>query len=172
MPKGSISLLKDLVEPSTYRPARSWDMSAIPSQKGMVMQMCVPEPRVLIIDDDSVTRQVTEAVLAQAGYRVEALADGRQALRWLETRCAAIVITDIFMPDVDGLEIVRLVRRRCPAARVLVMSGGSHVFSQDYLPIAERLGADGTLTKPFRPADLLAAVARLADRDEPSEAVA
>ena len=136
------------------------------------MRMCIPEPRVLIIDDDSVTRQITEAVLTQAGYRVEAIADGRRALEWLETRCAAIVITDIFMPDVDGLEVVRQVRRRCPASRVLAISGGSQVLPQDYLPIAERLGADATLTKPFRPADLLATIGRLSELNEPSEAVA
>lgn len=123
------------------------------------------EETVLVIDDDFVTRQVAEAVLSGAGYAVETMGCGRQALDWLETREAAIVVTDIFMPDVDGLEILMAVRRFCPQARVLAISGGSKRIDKDFLPVAERLGADDTLAKPFRPTALLQAVRRLLAQD-------
>jgi CheY-like chemotaxis protein len=119
------------------------------------------QPSVLVIDDDFVTRRIAEAALSQRGYRVAAFGEGRRALEWLEAESAAIIVTDIFMPDIDGLEIVLAVRSRCPDARILAISGGSRLVRLDYLSIAERLGADATLTKPFRPSDLLAAVEAL-----------
>ena len=157
---------------STHRSARSTDISAAVLRKGTSMPSCQPKARILVVDDDLVTRQLAEEALTQAGFEVESIAEGRRAIEWLEVNCVAVVITDIFMPDVDGLEIVRQVRQQCPEAHVVAMSGGSRMLSQDYLPIAHRLGATVTLTKPFRPSELLAVVRDLIGRVNLTDAVA
>lgn len=135
------------------------------------MSLIPPKATILVIDDDAVTRQIAQTALGKAGYRVTAIANGTDGLQWLAHHFADIVITDIFMPDVDGLEVVIAVRQSCPGARILVISGGSALIQKDYLPVAERLGADATLTKPFRPAALLAAVESLAESREREGAV-
>ena len=172
MPKVSTVQFGSGVTPLIDRSAPSSDVSAASLQKGEIVRLCIPEPRILVIDDDFVTRQLAEEILSRSGFRVDTMASGRQAMEWLEIRCVAVVITDIFMPDVDGLEIVRLVRRNCPQAKVIAMSGGSQMLSQDYLPVAQRLGADLTLTKPFQTTDLLKAVKDLVRQAELTDAVA
>lgn len=126
---------------------------------------------VLVIDDDALTRRIAETALCRRGYRVETSGDGRQALRWLEREQPAVIVTDIFMPEVDGLEVIMAARRACPQARILAISGGGMRMDKDFLPIARRLGADAALAKPFRAGMLLAEVDDLA-RAEPAPAVA
>ena len=121
----------------------------------------MPHSRVLLIDDDFVTRQVAEAALGRAGFDVATFGDSRLALRWLADNAVDVIVTDIYMPDVDGLEVVLTARQSCPEVKVLAISGGGSLFGRDYLRIAERLGADATLGKPFRPAELQDAVEAL-----------
>ena len=117
--------------------------------------------RVLIIDDSKVVRRSVEHSLAGAGYSVVAAADGSEGVRlWQETQ-PELVITDIMMPERDGIETMMEIRRHCPQAKIVAMTGFRHSGSVDFPEMLRRLGADDVLTKPFAPDVLLAAVDRL-----------
>ena len=110
---------------------------------------------VLIADDDELVRESLEAALSRQGVKVGAAADGREALAYLESERPDSVILDLFMPDKDGLEILREIRVLAPDIAVLIISGGGsdEKFLQ-YLEMAEKLGADAVIRKPF-PLDAL-----------------
>ena len=95
--------------------------------------------------------------LQRAGYAVEVAANGREALEHQRARAADVLITDIFMPEVDGIETIERFRREWPATRIIAMSSGAAKM-QDYLRIATQLGVDATLPKPFSVDELLHAV--------------
>jgi len=116
--------------------------------------------RILVIDDDPELLDVLSHVLSQAGYQVATAADGRQASALYRSHTPDIVITDIYMPDRDGLEALMELRRDFPRVKVIAMSGG--ISNQEMLQVASALGASRTLAKPFEPAELLSAVAQLA----------
>ncbi len=119
--------------------------------------------RVLVIDDDDDTRRMLCEVLTRAGYEAIAAADGRAGVaRYRENR-ADVVITDIFMPESDGLETIREIRREFLQARIIAISGDGRRSNFDYLPSALKLGAWRTMDKPFSPAELLQAVAEIAE---------
>jgi CheY-like chemotaxis protein len=99
-------------------------------------------------------------MLEGAGFEV-AEAAGEQAVRAFRDSGADVVLCDMFMPDVDGLEVIRELRRDFPKATVIAMSGGGYGGSLDVLPVARQLGAAGVLYKPFGPAALLAAIDRV-----------
>ncbi len=115
--------------------------------------------RVLVIDDDDDTRRMLCEVLTRAGHEAIGAADGRAGVaRYRESR-ADVVITDIFMPESDGLETIRKIRHEFLQARIIAISGGGRRSNFDYLPSALMLGAWRTMDKPFSPAELLQAVA-------------
>lgn len=115
--------------------------------------------RVLVIDDDDDLRQMLCEVLTRAGHEAIGAANGWVGVaRYRESR-ADVVITDIFMPECDGLETIREIRREFPCVRIIATSGGGRRSNFDYLPTALALGAWRTMNKPFSPAELLATVA-------------
>lgn len=115
---------------------------------------------ILVVDDDSALRRLVTTVLERRKFSVAEAADGGQALDVLRTTAFDLVITDIVMPQIEGLELVRYVRARHPSAKVMAVSGGgSHLVS--YTQLAKELGADAVLAKPFTPAELVAVVERL-----------
>jgi CheY-like chemotaxis protein len=120
-------------------------------------------PRVLVIDDDGVTRLVLGAALRDAGYEVEEVGDGAEGLAAFRARPADLVISDLVMPQHGGLETVREIRQSDPKVRILVVSGviGS---SAEHLRAAVRLGADRVLPKPVNLPELLTMVAGLLNR--------
>jgi CheY-like chemotaxis protein len=120
---------------------------------------------IIVIDDDVVLRQVITLTLEAAGHTVLRCDNGKKAVETITHAAADLVITDILMPEMDGMETLRAMRRLRPALPILAISGGSHGNPDDYLGIAKVLGATETLSKPFRPADLLALVARLLGAD-------
>jgi DNA-binding response OmpR family regulator len=117
--------------------------------------------RLLVVDDDQLVRDIVCRVLTSAGYEVMVASEGEEALRALETNSADAVIVDIFMPKMDGLEVIREIRNRWPSVGILAMSGGSQRINADMLGAARTFGADTALAKPFLPADLLAALRRV-----------
>jgi DNA-binding response OmpR family regulator len=125
---------------------------------------------ILVVDDDSALRRLVTTVLERRKFSVAEAADGSRALEMLGKATFDLVITDIVMPEIEGLELVRHVRARHPSAKVMAVSGGgSHLVS--YTELAKELGADEVLAKPFTPAELVAAVERVlsggaAPRDE------
>jgi signal transduction histidine kinase/DNA-binding response OmpR family regulator len=117
-----------------------------------------PGATVLVVDDDPDLVRVAHAFLADAGYRVLTAQDGAQALSVLETAACDAVVCDIFMPNKEGIETCREMRRLYPSLPVIAMSGAFGGAS--YLRVAERLGAVARLDKPFDSGQLVSAVRR------------
>lgn len=123
--------------------------------------------RILVIDDDHAIRSVVTLLLERNGHQIVVAENGRRGLKILETDEFDLLILDIFMPEMDGLEAIRLVRQIRPVMPILVMSGGAQIGAMpDYLSMATKLGAIESLRKPFKPDALVAAVATcLGDSD-------
>ena len=115
--------------------------------------------RVLVVDDNADLRLTTKLLLESEGYVVETAANGAEALRIQRERPSHILITDLFMPEVDGLETVQSFRAAYPAMPVIVISGGSSRGQDqaDHLSVARELGAL-TLRKPVEPQALIEAL--------------
>lgn len=113
--------------------------------------------RVLVIDDDEAIRSVVTLLLSQKGHQVEAAQNGRRGIKAVEEKDFDLLIVDIFMPEMDGLETIRLLRGVKPDLPVIVISG-SNAAAPDFLNMATKLGAIESLRKPFRPAELLETV--------------
>jgi CheY-like chemotaxis protein len=112
---------------------------------------------ILIIDDDAALRALIREVLERAGYSVFETGDGRTALALVEEVTVDLVLTDLVMPERDGLEVIMTLRSRFPSLPVIAMSGGL-ANTPLYLDIAKKLGARALLTKPFPPDQLLTAI--------------
>ena len=112
--------------------------------------------RILVIDDDELVRDTLRAVLESSGYEVLLAADGDDGLRVFAAESAAMIITDIVMPNREGIETIGELRRMAPDAKIVAISGGGQKGSSDYLRAAQLLGANRTLRKPFTPDELLA----------------
>jgi CheY-like chemotaxis protein len=117
--------------------------------------------RILVIDDDFNVRSVICDSLADCGYEVEQASNGELGLDMMKKRMPDLLITDIIMPYRDGIEVILEVRQKYPGLKVLAISGGGRVKTGDYLGIAQRLGSDEILRKPFDMKDLEKAVERL-----------
>jgi sigma-B regulation protein RsbU (phosphoserine phosphatase) len=111
--------------------------------------------RVLVIDDEWTIRQFISAVLKHAGHEVFEAANGEEGLRLYEQHRPGLVLCDILMPRVDGLETIQLLAERVP---IIAMSGGGSAEEPGYLFDALAFGAAKVLEKPFDPATLLRAV--------------
>ena len=116
---------------------------------------------ILVIDDDQALRRTARRILTGAGYTVIDAEDGIAGMRRLPTEQPALVITDILMPNKDGIETIREIRAVSPRTKVIATSGGGVSGKAMFLDAAQVLGADAILRKPFRAADLLATVDRL-----------
>ncbi len=125
-------------------------------------------PRILLVDDDELLRGVLHQILVRAGYDVDDAPNGKVAVQGYRRQRCDVVITDIVMPDEEGLGTIRELRRVDPNAKIIAISGGGLGKAGDYLGIAQMLGAMRTLAKPFFPEALLAMIAEvLAEPDTP-----
>ncbi|MFT5392097.1 MAG: two-component system chemotaxis response regulator CheY [Gammaproteobacteria bacterium] len=115
-------------------------------------------PLVMVIDDEPAVRSLIQHILVEAGYRVEAVPDGAVALARLEACAPDVVITDVVMEPLDGIEVMRDIRKLLPEIPIIAMSGGGRLGSNQYLQMCVRLGAKSTIEKPFRPGELLRVV--------------
>ena len=114
--------------------------------------------RILVMDDDRAFRGALRAMLEGAGYEVLEAADGAAGVRVYRERGADLVLVDIYMPVMDGLEVIPALRAEVPRPRLVAMSGGGRTGGTDILAMAIALGAERTLRKPFTPRELLDAV--------------
>ena len=114
--------------------------------------------RVLVIDDDKDLRRALCEVLSRAGYEAIEAADGRVGLACYREHPADVVITDIFMPEKEGIETILAIRHEFPEARIIAISGGGEGSRFSYLCYARQLGATRTLAKPFSPPQLLGVI--------------
>jgi CheY-like chemotaxis protein len=125
--------------------------------------------RILVVDDDLAIRSVMRRCLALDGHDVEEAATGREALKRFRAEPVDLVITDLYMPDMDGLEFTRRLVQEFVGTKVIAMSGGAALTGgalrkpADALAVARQLGATATLAKPFSVAELRAVVQRTLD---------
>ena len=117
--------------------------------------------RILIIDDNVSTRDILRQALERAGHEVVEASDGRVWIARQRTMPAEVIITDILMPDQEGFETIRELRRDFPTTGIIAMSGGGQIGCDTLLVVAERLGAQHALQKPFGLRDMLEAVQQL-----------
>ena len=118
--------------------------------------------RLLVIDDDNLVRAALTDMLQTAGFEVVTVSNGRLGLELLDTSPVDAIITDILMPEQEGLETIREARQRFPDIRILAISGGGAGGGEtQLLRFAESFGADQTLPKPFTGSQLVAAVRAL-----------
>lgn len=110
---------------------------------------------ILVVDDEPLMRRTLRAGLEAAGHQVEEAEDGNEALKKFTELKPDLVVTDIVMPDREGVETIGAMRRLAPDAPIIAMSGGGSVGGTLFLELAEQLGATRTVAKPIRNADLL-----------------
>lgn len=115
--------------------------------------------RILVVDDDPSIRTACRAMLAHAGHEVACAEDGNQALRAFEAETFDLILMDIIMPDKEGLETIRQLRRSGARIPIIAMSGGGRAAGSSYLEVAMALGATRSLQKPFGVQRLVDAVA-------------
>lgn len=96
-----------------------------------------------------------------AGYKVRAAPDGQAGLAHFMAEPSELVVTDIIMPNREGIETIVELRKASPTVKVIAISGGYRVGPDDFLQLARHVGADGALAKPFRLSKLLALAAQL-----------
>lgn len=114
-------------------------------------------PRVLVVDDEPNVGQGIKLVLSEEGFGVEVAEDGRQALDIFRQKGADLVLADLRLPDMDGLEVIREIKEGEPRVRVVVITGYP---SQETALASAELGVSDYLRKPFSDQEILAAVAR------------
>ena len=116
-------------------------------------------PRLLVVDDNEDMRQTMKRLLERLGYEVEIASNGARALEMQARVAADVLITDIFMPETDGLETINQFKASFPRVKIIAMSGGgASIRETDYLSTATVVGADAVLRKPFSKESLLEAL--------------
>jgi len=116
---------------------------------------------ILIVDDDPTLRTLFEQYLTNSGYSVALAADGREGLDLMRQQKPDLIITDIMMPEMDGLEIIREIRAHHPELPVIAISGGMRAAPINFLPHAKKFGACHVFEKPVALAELLKVVQEL-----------
>ena len=114
--------------------------------------------RILLVDDDESFRPMIASALERFGFDVVSAVNGREALKLFQEQRPDLVITDLIMPEKEGLETIRDLRLLAPDVRIIAMSGGGRNNPVCYLRIASQLGADQILPKPFSFQELLDAI--------------
>ena len=117
--------------------------------------------RILVIEDDPGMRDLMEKSLEEAGHEVFLAADGKQGLKLQRAEAMELIITDIYMPEMEGLEFIRTIRKGTSNIPIIAVTGDTDPRS---LESAKKLGAVKTMTKPFRPEELRAAVRMVLNR--------
>jgi len=110
---------------------------------------------IILVEDDPDQRLSIRLALELAGYSLREAADGREALALQRERPSSMLITDLFMPEADGFELIETFRREFPRTKIIVVSGGGRRTKKDYLESARLMGVDATLHKPFEIETLL-----------------
>ncbi len=116
---------------------------------------------ILVIDDDFYVREMLKTVLEDAGYNVLEAADGNVGIRLFNENKVHLIITDIIMPEKEGLETIQELKKTSPETKIIAMSGGAKVGPTTYLKLAQRLGANKVFQKPISITELLGSIKEL-----------
>lgn len=118
--------------------------------------------RILLIDDDDLFRNAMRLTLAHYGHAVSEARNGEEGLKLFHANGADLVITDLVMPEKEGLEVLMELRQQRPPVKIIAISGGGrYAAATNYLHAAKAMGASKVLAKPFANEELSAAVSEL-----------
>jgi len=117
--------------------------------------------RILVIDDDDTLRAMLRRLLCSAGYEVAVAEDGMEASRIQQARPFDLIMTDLVMPEKEGIEVIMEFRKKYPSTKIIAVSGGGRIHPDQYLELARSLGAKRTFAKPFKANEILAAIREL-----------
>ena len=121
--------------------------------------------RILVIDDDEQMRVLLRQVMEWSGFTVDDAENGRKGMQIQRRQPVDLVITDLIMPEQEGLETISLLKKEFPAVKIVAISGGGRIGPEAYLPAARELGADLVFSKPFDVKEFVAAVRGLLGND-------
>jgi DNA-binding response OmpR family regulator len=121
-------------------------------------------PTVLVVEDDAAVRQACAIMLEDHGFHVVTAVDGVDGLRKFRQINPDVVLTDIIMPEKEGVGLIMELRRETPEVKIVVMSGGGRMGNMDFIKIATMLGANIGLYKPFDDLQLVDAIRALLKR--------
>ena len=127
-------------------------------------------PRILIIDDESIIRDLLVNILEREGYETETAVSGIDGMKIQQENPADLIITDIIMPEKEGLETIMDLRRNFHNVKIIAMSGGGRIDSETYLQIAKSMGAIKTIAKPIYRNEILKTVRELLESTTTREA--
>ena len=117
--------------------------------------------KIHLIDDDPLAREIIAEMLSLDGHQTVEACDGGKGLNLFNEGSFDIVITDMIMPDVEGVETIIQLRKDCPDVKIIAISGGGSISAFSHLALAQGFGVKKTLVKPFKKDDLLKAVAEM-----------
>lgn len=121
---------------------------------------------ILVIDDDIEFRDYISALLKKNGYYVKTTDSGKIALNISKTVIPNLIITDLIMPEMDGLEIIKEFKNQYPNIKIIAISGGGRIEPDLYLELASKFKADAILKKPFKINVILKTIKELLKKDE------
>jgi len=127
---------------------------------------------VLVVDDEPVIRELAGLELAAGGCTTYFAADGSEAFKVMESHSVDLALVDMLMPGKDGVETIVEIKKRWPGCKILAMSGGGKLGTDQYLRLASMVGADDTVMKPFSLAHMMKLVDRMLlsrDSDPPQD---
>lgn len=110
---------------------------------------------ILLVEDDDALRQILAHALRRSGFWVRTAADERSALEAFRAQPPAAVVTDLILPEGEGMNAIRAMHEAAPDVPIVVMSGGGFFASERLCEFAKTFGASAALSKPFRAADLI-----------------
>lgn len=147
-------MLPNTPQPDTLvRPTLKAETSARPAISA--------RPKILLVDDDDPLRSVLRFILEHSNCAVTEASCGESALGFLSRDCPDVLITDIIMPGVPGLEVIGKLKLSNPGAKIIAMSGSGQIVKSEYLKMAVSMGADAVLVKPFPPEQLISVLKEL-----------
>lgn len=117
--------------------------------------------KILVIDDDAQVLAMLQKMLEREGYEVVVASDGNKGVKCYRENPTDLIITDLIMPEKEGIETIIELRRDFPDIKIIAMSGGGRNNPKAYLGIAENLGTQYTFAKPIKRKELLKAVREL-----------
>jgi DNA-binding response OmpR family regulator len=123
-------------------------------------------PGVLIVEDDKELREMLKLALLRKNFTVLEAENGKAAIAHFKPLITDIVVTDLIMPEEDGLKVVIKLRELKPSIKIIAISGGGKVGPGSYLNLAKALGADATYSKPFSINELVLKIEQLLDNEQ------
>ena len=123
-------------------------------------------PRVLIIEDEAELREMIKTTLIRRKYTVMEASNGKEALLHFKPSMTDLVVTDLIMPEEDGLKVIIKLKELKPSLKIIAVSGGGKAGPGGYLNLAKALGAHAVISKPFSINDLIVKIEELLEKEQ------